>query len=69
MIQSRPYLPNPAMSCERCVFGRGDHADHCDSPGARLARNIAAFRKDEKAQFSKQDLSRYFRQYVKRLAD
>ena len=31
---SRPYRPNPEMACERCVFGRGEHAEFCpkDAP-------------------------------------
>jgi len=28
-IQSRPNNPNPAMCCEACVYGRGEHADWC----------------------------------------
>jgi len=24
-LMSRPYKPDPAMACERCVFGRGEH--------------------------------------------
>jgi hypothetical protein len=28
-IHSRPYKPDPAMSCERCCFNSGVHADWC----------------------------------------
>lgn len=28
-IQSRPFRVNAAMACERCVFGSGEHAEHC----------------------------------------
>jgi hypothetical protein len=27
-ITSRPFAPK--MACERCVFGRGEHAEWCD---------------------------------------
>lgn len=26
---SRPYKPDPAVCCEACVFGRGEHARWC----------------------------------------
>jgi len=28
-LQSRPFRPAPDKCCERCVFGRGDHAHWC----------------------------------------
>jgi hypothetical protein len=28
---SRPYEPNPEHCCEACVFGRGDHAEWCET--------------------------------------
>lgn len=28
-ITSRPFKPSPDKCCERCVFGRGEHADWC----------------------------------------
>lgn len=27
--RSNPYKPDPAMCCEACVFGRGEHAEWC----------------------------------------
>jgi hypothetical protein len=30
-IVSRVYQPNPAYCCERCVFGRGQHAEWCQA--------------------------------------
>lgn len=30
-ITSRPYHPDPQMACERCVWGRGEHAEWCDN--------------------------------------
>ncbi|HUX19351.1 MAG TPA: hypothetical protein VMV63_09230 [Acidithiobacillus sp.] len=30
MIQSLQYDPNPALCCERCVFGTGEHAGWCE---------------------------------------
>jgi hypothetical protein len=27
-ITSRPFAPK--MACERCVFGRGEHAEFCE---------------------------------------
>lgn len=34
------YRPAPGACCGKCVFGRGDHADWCDSltPSERLDR-------------------------------
>lgn len=26
---SRPFAPDPTQCCERCVFGRGRHAEWC----------------------------------------
>ena len=28
-FKSRRYQPDPAQCCERCVFGRGEHAEWC----------------------------------------
>jgi hypothetical protein len=28
-LTSRVYAPNPEKCCERCVFGRGVHAEFC----------------------------------------
>ena len=30
MIQSLQYDPNPALCCERCIFGTGEHAGWCE---------------------------------------
>lgn len=27
--RSNPYRPDPAQCCEACVFGSGEHAEHC----------------------------------------
>ena len=29
-IVSRPYKPDPAFCCERCIFGTGEHAPDCE---------------------------------------
>lgn len=30
--RSNPYRPDPAKCCERCAFGRGEHASWCSRP-------------------------------------
>jgi hypothetical protein len=30
IIHSNLYKPNPNITCELCVFGRGEHADWCE---------------------------------------
>lgn len=37
-LTSRPYRPNAQWACPRCVFGRGQHADFCDTLAATLDR-------------------------------
>ena len=39
---SNPYRPHPAHCCERCAFGRGEHAPWCMAPEAVLQRAWAA---------------------------
>ena len=35
-IVSRPYNPDTENCCERCVFGRGAHADWCEKRAGQL---------------------------------
>ena len=28
-LASKPFRPSPALCCEGCVFGRGEHAEFC----------------------------------------
>lgn len=37
-ITSKPYKPDPAMACDRCCFGRGEHAEWCPLFGVRMCR-------------------------------
>jgi len=36
-LTSRPYRPNPAKCCERCVFGNPWHATWCPENKAHIA--------------------------------
>ena len=36
-IVSRPFRPDPAMACERCVFGTGKHLEQCH---ATVVKNV-----------------------------
>ena len=40
MIHSEPYRPDPRQCCARCAFGRGQHADYCQS---RDRRTVSSF--------------------------
>ena len=48
-ITSRPYRPNPDVTCERCVFGSGEHAKWCsrrrawESIEGQLETGVRAF--------------------------
>jgi hypothetical protein len=35
-ITSRPYKPDSAKCCERCVFGSGEHAEWCEKLRAEV---------------------------------
>jgi hypothetical protein len=37
--RSNPYKPDPAMCCEACVFGRGEHAEWCGRRRRRETRS------------------------------
>ena len=36
-FSSRRYQPDKEKCCERCVFGRGEHAEWCGEPRADKA--------------------------------
>ncbi|MFH1111002.1 MAG: hypothetical protein V1790_17655 [Planctomycetota bacterium] len=36
-LRSRPYNPDPAMACEKCVFGTGEHAEWCSKRSAHCS--------------------------------
>lgn len=55
-IRSRPY--STAMACERCCFGRGEHAEYC-------AQGVIQRYADSRIEAALHELSRMF--YADRL--
>lgn len=60
-IVSRPF--KPAMACERCVFGTGQHAEWCESRSASMGKALNRF--SEKIAQSNIDTARLFAEQIR----
>ena len=56
-VTSRPFRPDPARCCERCVFNTGDHAAWC--PVNKNSAMLAMI--EESAPFTEEDYAKLSR--------
>ncbi len=55
-LVSRPYKPDPGKCCERCVFGRGEHAEWCEKGKLQVVKRFI-----EKGRVAQADIDKLIR--------